>query len=174
MTLGDGVSDSTWVELGKITGTYGVKGWVKVFSYTEQKLGILDYQPWHLLRKGQLTAVELEQGKTHGKGIIVQLQGVEDRDQAALWVGSVIQVRRDQLPPAEQGEYYWSDLIGLQVVTESGVHLGEIEQMLSTGAHDVMQVRGDRERLIPFVQQRYVKDIDLDSRQMVVDWDPEF
>lgn len=145
-----------------------------MFSYTEHKLGILEYQPWFVMRDGECVEVELEQGKSHGKGIVVHLQGVEDRDQAAKWVGSVIQVRRDQLPPTEEGTYYWSDLIGMQVVTLKGESLGQIEQMLSTGAHDVMQIQGDRERLVPFVQQRYVKDIDLESRQMVVDWDPDF
>lgn len=165
---------SAWVELGKVTGTYGVRGWVKIFSYTEHRQGILDYNPWHLLHKGQTTTWEVIEGKAHGKGMIARLHGIEDRDQATELIGSVIRIRRDQLPPAREGEYYWSDLIGLQVTTTQGEDLGRIDRMLETGAHDVMVIQGDRERLIPFVQGRYVRDIDLDQGRMVVDWDPEF
>lgn len=166
--------DSAWVELGKITGTYGIKGWLKVFSYTEHKLNILEYQPWDLIRNGQSRTANQVEGQLHGKGIIVHFPGVDDRDQAAQYAGSVIRVRRNQLPPAEAGEYYWSDLIGLEVWTESGEQLGKIDHMLETGVHDVIAVIGDRERLIPFVQGQYVKAIDLDRHRMVVDWDPEF
>jgi len=165
---------TAWVELGKISGTYGVKGWVKVFSYTEDKTGIFNYQPWVLRKNGRTHTIKVLQGRPQGKGIVAQLEGINDRDQAAELSGSEILIRRDQLPPAREGEYYWSDLIGMQVNTLQGEDLGQVDHLLKTGANDVLVIEGDRQRLVPFVQGQYVISIDLDERQMIVDRDPEF
>ncbi|MCJ7556444.1 MAG: ribosome maturation factor RimM [Gammaproteobacteria bacterium] len=163
-----------WVQLGKITGLYGVKGWVKVFSYTDPRDNILQYPRWFLDLNGKRTEVELDSGRVHGKGIVVRIQGVEDRELAAQWLGAKIEVPRSHMPASDDGRWYWMDLIGLQVVTTGGVALGQVSGLLETGANDVLVVQGDRERLVPFVMDQYVKRVDLDAAVIEVDWDPEF
>jgi 16S rRNA processing protein RimM len=147
---------------------------LKVYANTDKKENILSYQPWYIERNKVRQAVKLKAGKPHGKTIIVQLDGVDDRNEAELWVGSDIYMKSDQLPKLSKGEYYWSDLIGLQVVSTNGEEFGVIDQMLETGANDVIVVKGDRERLIPYVTEQVVKSVDLDKQQMIVDWDADF
>jgi 16S rRNA processing protein RimM len=106
--------------------------------------------------------------------LIALLEGTDDRTQAEGLTGRQIAVYRDQFPDLPEDEYYWTDLLGLSVVLEDGRELGTLENMLATGANDVMVVRGERERLIPFVPGRYVKRVDVDGRRVVVDWDPDF
>ncbi|KXJ45701.1 MAG: ribosome maturation factor RimM [Cycloclasticus sp.] len=166
--------ESRWLKLGNISGVFGVKGWLKVYANTDKKENILSYQPWYIERNKVRQAVKLKAGKPHGKTIIVQLDGVDDRNEAELWVGSDIYMKSDQLPKLSKGEYYWSDLIGLQVVSTNGEEFGVIDQMLETGANDVIVVKGDRERLIPYVTEQVVKSVDLDKQQMIVDWDADF
>ncbi len=168
------MSDQQDIVVGEITGVFGVKGWVKVYSHTEPRENILKYSPWNLKKGDEVRQVELVNGKRQGKAIVAQIQGIDDRDQAASLNGWMITVKGDQLPKAEQGEYYWKDLIGLTVVTERGVQLGKVDYLLETGANDVLVVAGDRERLIPFLQGHTVLKIDLDVGEILVDWDPEF
>ena len=163
-----------WVQLGRISGLYGVKGWVKVFSYTDPRDNILEYRRWFLDLNGKRTEVELDSGRIHGKGIVVRIQGVEDRESAAQWLGAEIEIPRSDMPGSEEGSWYWMDLIGLQVVTTGGVALGQVSGLMGTGANDVLLVQGDRERLVPFVMGQYVKRVDLDAAVIEVDWDPEF
>jgi 16S rRNA processing protein RimM len=163
-----------WVAVGKITGLFGVKGWIKIFSYTEPRDGILNYSPWYLLVNGEHMCVEPDAGKQHGKGVIAHLQSINDRDAAARLINAEIAIHRDQLPSAEEGEYYWADLIGLKVVTLDGKALGTVSYLFETGANDVMVVAGDRERLIPFLRDSVVRRIDLKKGLIEVDWDPEF
>ena len=164
------------VPLGHISGVHGVSGWLKIYSMTEPREAIFEYQPW--LVGDQLETVHVEQGKKHGKHLIAMLETVKDRDQAEGLVNRQIAVYRDQLPPLTDEEFYWTDLVGLAVQLEDGTHLGIIRNMLATGANDVMVVQGvlqgERERLIPFVLGQYVKNVDLDKRLVVVDWDPDF
>jgi 16S rRNA processing protein RimM len=116
----------------------------------------------------------VNEGKRHGKGIVVSLRGCDDRDRAATLVGQDIAVVRDQLPPASHDEPYWVDLEGLSVETTEGVALGLIDHLFATGANDVVVVKGDRERLLPFIWGDVVKDVDFEQRRMLVDWDPSF
>lgn len=145
---------------------------MRVVSETEPREAILDYTPW--LLGAEARRWTLQEGRRHGKGLVVHLQGCEDRDQAASLVGQAIAVRRDQLPPPGPDELYWVDLEGLSVMTTAGVDLGVIDHLFSTGVNDVMVVRGDRERLIPFVWGDVVKDVDLEQARMLVDWDASF
>lgn len=162
------------VVVGKITGVYGVKGWLKLYSHTEPPENIFSYSPWLINLGGAWRPVKVLEHRAHGKGIVVHLEAYDDRDLSQKLVGTEIAIMREQLPPAAPGEYYWADLIGLKVVTQSGVELGCVEQLLETGANDVLVVSGDRERLIPFVIDEFVKQIDLKQGIIRVDWDPEF
>lgn len=153
---------------------YGVKGWVRVFSYTAPRESILEYSPWLLRRDGRWESYEVEEARRHGKGVVARLAGIDDRDAAVALMGADIAVFREQLGELEAGEYYWTDLEGLEVVTTGGTTLGVIDHLVETGANDVMVVKGERERLLPFVKPDVVREVDLVSGRVVVDWDPEF
>ena len=160
------------VVLGKVSGVFGVRGWVKVFSETDPKENILRFSPWYLGKGG--IPLKLIEGKPQGKTVVARLDGCEDRDQAAALIGQQIAVRRSQLPPASEGEFYWIDLEGLRVETLEGVDLGRVSHLFSTGANDVLVVRGDRERLLPFTWDDVIKAVDFEEQRISVDWDPEF
>jgi len=160
------------VTLGHISGVHGVSGWLKIHSQTDPREAIFEYQPW--LVGEQHKAVRITEGKRHGKHLIALLEDVNDRDQAESLVKQQIAVFRDQFPDLPEMEFYWADLIGLAVKVQDGTDLGTIRNMLATGANDVMVVQGERERLIPFVQDRYVKQVDLEQGLVIVDWDPDF
>lgn len=166
--------DDTLIPLGKISGVFGLQGWVKVYSDTDPREGIVRYRQWVLEQGADQKTLRVEQGKRHGKGVIAKLDGIADRDAAESLVGSRIAVRRADLPQLADDEYYWSDLIGIQVETVAGVALGTVKSLFATGANDVIVVDGDRERLIPWIQGQVIKQIDLDQRRMEVDWDPDF
>jgi 16S rRNA processing protein RimM len=160
--------------MGRIAGPYGVKGWLRVVSYTERPDTLIEYAPWHLRRGNMWIATEIAEAKRHSKGLLVRLPDYEDRDRAAELAGVDIGIYRRQLPPAAADEYYWDDLIGLPVVTLDGVLLGTVDHLIETGANDVLVVRGERERLIPFVRGSVIARIDLDGRMIRVDWDPDY
>ena len=161
------------VILGRVSGLFGVKGWIKVHSHTEPREAILDYRDWLLLRGDESQAVRLAEGKRHGKTVVARLDGVDDRDVAAGYVGAAIAVPREQLPATGQGEYYWADLEGMQVVHRDGRVLGTVDYLLATGANDVLVVRGDEEILIPFVRDEVIKDVDFAKGVISVDWEWE-
>lgn len=162
------------IVLGRVTGLFGVRGWVKVFSNTQPREGIVKYSPWQLRLGDEWRSFVVADGQAQGKGVIARLEGVDDRDAAAALMGADIAIWREQLPPPEEGEIYWADLEGLAVETVEGRTLGKVSYLLETGANDVLVVQGERERLIPFVREQVVKEVDLQGGRIVVDWDPEF
>ena len=145
-----------------------------MFSYTEPRANIVHYQPWYLRRGDDWQPRQVAEGRAHGKGVIARLEDCDDRDQALALMNYEIGVRRDQMPEPAPGEYYWNDLLGLNVVTLRNEPLGKVDHLLETGANDVLVVSGDRERLIPFVLDDVVKLVDLDAGVIQVDWDKEF
>lgn len=168
------MADTRPLLLGEIVGVHGLAGGLKLRSHTDPVEAILGYRPWTLRQRGEERQVRGAKGKQIGKALVVQLPGVDTREAAEALVGAEIWIDRSLLPPPAPGEYYWIDLEGLDVVTVDGQPLGQVAQMLATGANDVVVVRGDRERLIPFVQPDVIRSVDFDSRRIVVDWDPEF
>jgi len=167
-------NDSDLVVVGRFTGVFGVKGWLKVFSYTDPRGNILSYSPWLIRLNGEWKSVKITTGRVQGKGVVAQLAICGDRDEAKQFIGVDIAIRRDQMPVALPGEYYWTDLIGLKVLTLEGVDLGVVDHLLETGSNDVLVVKGDKERLIPFIQGGVIIKVDLDDATIQVDWDPEF
>lgn len=161
--------------LGRIVGAFGVRGEIKLESWTEPRSAIFRYQPW-ILRSpnGQESPLEGARGRDSGKHLVARFPGIEDRDTVEAMHGTEIYVARSALPPPKPDEYYWVDLEGLDVKTTEGVALGQISHLFSTGANDVVVVRGDRERMIPFVLPEFVKSVDFEANLVVVDWDPEF
>jgi 16S rRNA processing protein RimM len=161
------------VTLGRVVGVYGIGGWLKVYSYTRPPEAIFDYPVWLVGPPGQRREIALRQGRTRGRGLVAELEGYTDRDQARELIGADIAVHASNLPPLAPGEYYWHQLIGLRVVNLQGAELGTVDHLMETGANDVLVVRGERERLIPYTPDA-VKQIDLDGGVLRVDWDAEF
>jgi len=171
----EGAADDKWVLVGKVVGLSGVRGEVKLESYTEPRMQIFSYRPWLLKSASGESEISGCHGRAQGKGIVATLPNIDDRDAAARWIGSEIWVRRSALPRSKGDEYYWADLEGLEVVTVEGAMLGKVSHPIATGANDVLVTKdGKRERLIPFVLGDYVKQVDFDTGRITVDWDPEF
>ncbi|MFC0268877.1 ribosome maturation factor RimM [Kushneria aurantia] len=163
------------VVLGQLTSPHGVKGWLRVYSWTSPIEGILDYDYWLIEQQGECKRLRLVGGQRHGKGLIARLEGVDSREAAEQLASATILLETAELPRLEAGEYYWYQLEGLAVITLDGVALGRVEYLFETGANDVLVVRGeDRERLLPFVPDDVIRRVDLEAGQLVVDWDPEF
>lgn len=162
------------IALGRITGHYGVRGWVKIHSYTDPRENIVDFPSWILEHGGEQHRVEVEAGRSQGKNIVAKLRGIDDRDAAQEWMGAEIAVDRNELPPCAPGEYYWVDLEGLAVHNTRGEVLGEVDHLMATGANDVIVLRGNEQRLIPFVAETVVKRVDFESGVIVVDWESGF
>lgn len=165
------------VEVGRIVGLHGVRGGLKLESWTDPRTMIFQYRPWTLVGPdGSEREFAGARGQVRGKGLLAELPGVEDRDGAQALVGAAIYVPRETLPPLPEGEYYWIDLEGLDVVNLEGVALGRVSHLVATGANDVLVVRdgAGHERLLPFVIGHCVKDVDLAAARIEVDWDPDF
>lgn len=176
-------AESNLVNVGRITAVYGVKGWVKVHSYTEPQENLFEYHPWFLKTKHGVKKIEIDEARPHGDAFVAHIVGVDDRDLAVQYTAADIAVERDLLPELDDGEYYWNQLEGLVVFTQFGdvrQRLGVISKLMETGANDVLVVAGDaqsidqRERLIPYVPGQFVLNVDLEAGEVLVDWDPEF
>ncbi|WP_147174055.1 ribosome maturation factor RimM [Pseudomonas sp. SJZ079] len=167
------------VVLGKIVSVHGVKGDVKVYSFTDPIDNVLDYPRWTLKRDNEVKQVELVSGRLQGKVVVAKLKGLDDREVARSFAGFEILVPRSELPELAPGEFYWSQLVGLKVIDQVGQLLGTIDQLFETGANDVMVVKpctdslDQRERLLPYTEQ-CVLSIDLAAGEMRVDWDADF
>jgi len=159
------------VIMGRIAAAHGIRGWVKIQPFTEHLDSLLDYRTWWLGQEhGPWREVEVGQCEVHNKTLAAQLPGCQDRTAAEKLKGLLIAVPRSSLPKQDEGEYYWSDLIGLAVVNEAGITLGTVTTMLETGANEVLSVRGESgEILIPFVASA-IKQVDLKNRTIRVDW----
>lgn len=160
------------ISVGRVAGLFGVNGWVKVYSYTRPRDAILNYRPWHVTVGGATQTLEVLEGRQQGKGLVARVAGCDDRNTAALLVGAEIDIDASQLPATGEREYYWADLEGMSVVNHVGIELGRVSHLFETGANDVMVVRGERERLIPFCSP-VVQDVDLDAEVIRVEWDAE-
>lgn len=173
----------TRVLLGRITSVYGVQGWVKVHSSTEPIDNIFNYTPWQVRLADHWHTVELQQGKRHAKHskiLIAKLAGCYDRNKARQYCGADIAVDQSQLPILGPDDYYWQQLIGLAVKTTSGIQLGDVDYLMTTGANDVLVVQGQadsidcKQRLIPWLPGQVVISTDITAGVILVNWDSEF
>ena len=180
MSMGAQHQENEWLVLGKFTSPYGVKGWIKVYSYTEPMENIGNYHPIWFEHNGQKREITLDSVKRHGKGLVAKIAGCDVREQTLEYTGGSLVVPREQLAPLEPGEYYWSDLIGLAVINDRGEELGKVNHLIETGSNDVLVVRGTessidkRERLIPYLPEQVILEIDTSAQTMRVDWDSDF
>jgi len=176
---------SDMLVVGKITGAHGIKGWVKIHSYTDPPENFLGFGHWKLQRRGGLEPIEFDAGRRQGRGLVAHIQGVDDRTLAESYRGLEVAVRADSLPQLEEGDYYWSQLQGLQVWCRDGqdgedgedrVLLGTVDHLIETGANDVLVVKpsegsiDEQERLIPYLPGDVVTRVDLEEAVIEVDW----
>jgi len=167
------------IVLGKIVSVHGVRGDVKIYSFTDPIDNLLDYRHWTLRRGAQTQQAELVKGRIQGNVLVATLKGLDDREVAKTFADFEICVPRSLLPELDDGDFYWHQLEGLKVIDQTGQLLGRIDHLLETGANDVIVVRpcagslDDRERLLPYTEQ-CVQVIDLAAGEMRVEWDAEF
>lgn len=162
-----------YIVVGKIGSSFGVNGWVKVHTYTEFDANILEYSPWYLNTPEQPEEpIIIEDGRTHGNGIIVKFSGIDTPEAVRLLTGKLIHIKRSQLPNLDAEEYYWSDLEGLTVINQDGTTLGKVSYLIETGANDVLVVKGQTEIAIPYLPGSVILRVDLEKREIHVNWEP--
>lgn len=167
----------THIQLGAIQGVFGIKGWLKIFSFCRPKEQILDYSRWELRTLNNADVYVLQEGKLHGNGIVAKLQNIDDRTQAKTLVRAEVWVAKSELPDLAKDEFYWFQLEGLTVISVDGEQLGRVKRMMETGANDVIVVQDDTEKqeiLIPYVREQVVKRVDLEKRTITVDWQKDY
>lgn len=161
------------VVIGGVVGIHGIRGWVKIHAYTRERSGIADYPVWQLGRDDNWHEFSVEDVRAQGAGLAAKLAGIDTREAAAALMGLDIAVPVNALPALPAGEYYWAQLQGLAVENLAGVAFGTVSHLFATGANDVMVVKGERERLIPYIRD-VVLAVDLGARRIRVDWDADF
>lgn len=171
------------LKIGRIGRAHGVQGWINITSFTEPKENILNYQPWQLRWQNAWKTITVEASRILADGIIVKLSGCNDRDLAKAYTGCDIAIEPTQRPQLNAGEYYWTDLIGLTVINQDGVTLGQVTDLMETGSNDVLIVKNTtgaphvapgKEFLIPYLPKEFIVDIDLNTKIMRVIWDSDF
>lgn len=165
------VESTKYIHIGKIGSTFGIQGWLKIQSYTELKASILDYHPWYIQNKnGEWEIFEVEEGRVHGDKILFKPAGINTPEAARLLTGKLIAITREQLPALKKNEYYWSDLTGLTVLNKNREILGKVSHLMTTGANDVLVIKGKKEHAIPY-RREVVLSVDLEKQEIIVDWE---
>ncbi len=188
-------TDDKHIILGKINAHHGIKGWLKVYSYTDPKQNILSYKKILLLKNSKTLAqkfeaqalevqkVELDTGRIQGKGVVAHIKGYDSRESAEELIGCTIAIEKAELETLAEDEYYWVDLIGLEVINQEGINLGKVVKIMPTGANDVLIVRHEvkeeiaglqEEYLIPYIMGKFILNVDLKAGNMQVDWGVDF
>jgi len=163
--------ETSHIVIGKIVGVHGIKGWLKILSFTRPRENIFKYGPWLVEQDNEWLEKQLLEGKPQGKGLIASLKDITDRNEAMTLVGSELAIDRNRLPTPKEGEFYWHDLINMQVINQQNEMLGVVKELLETGANDVLVVEADKQRyLIPYVKDVYIKDVDTEQGVIQVDW----
>ncbi|EEY73380.1 16S rRNA processing protein RimM [Grimontia hollisae CIP 101886] len=175
------MSEQEKVVVGKLGASYGIRGWLKVFSYTENAENIFSYSPWFIKVRGEWQEFSLEDWKRHNQGYVGKLKGLDQREDAQALTNAEIAINAEVLPELSDEEFYWRELYGMEVATTKGYNLGKVTDILETGSNDVLVVQanpkdafGQKERLIPFLDGQVIKSIDRSAQRIEVDWDPGF
>ena len=159
--------------IGKINGFFGLQGWVKVFSYTNPRTNILNYSPWSIKVDGNFQSIDITSGREQSKTIVAHIKGIDNREDSQKFIGQDIYINKEQLPELTQGEYYWHELIGFDVINKDEEQLGTVDYFVETGANDVLVVKGKKEYWIPYIEP-FLVSIDSKNNKILVDWDKDF
>ena len=159
--------------IGKINGFFGLQGWVKVFSYTNPRTNILNYSPWSIKVDGNFQSIDITSGREQSKTIVAHIKGIDNREDSQKFIGQDIYINKEQLPELTQGEYYWHELIGFDVINKDEERLGTVDYFVETGANDVLVVKGKKEYWIPYIEP-FLVSIDSKNNKILVDWDKDF
>jgi len=159
--------------VGKINGFFGLQGWVKVFSYTNPRTNILNYSPWSIKVDGNFQSIDITSGREQSKTIVAHINGIDNREDSQKFIGQDIYINKEQLPELTQGEYYWHELIGFDVINKDEERLGTVDYFVETGANDVLVVKGKKEYWIPYIEP-FLVSIDSKNNKILVDWDKDF
>ena len=165
---------ANWIVIGRFGRPHGVKGSVTVNSFTEPRDNILSYTDWHVSLNNTWQPIKLLSAQNYNKTIVAQIEGYQEREDVAELTNAEIAVHQEQLAPLAPGEYYWYQLIGMNVVNQQGQSFGAVTEVLPTGANDVLIVQGEKRHLIPYLPGQFIIDIDDNQRVITVDWDLDF
>lgn len=168
------MDDADWVVVGRFGRAHGIKGFITVHSFTEPRDNILQYKDWHVRIANQWQPLKIVHLESTGKSILAHIEGYHEREQVTRLTNVDIAVRRNQLPPLKPGEYYWHELVGMQVINQQGQPFGTVIEILPTGAHDVLVVEGEKRHLIPYLPGQFVMNVDPSQQIITVDWDLDF
>lgn len=162
------------VIVGRFGSPHGLAGWLRLFSFTQPTEAIFDYAEWQIQIKNSWSPIKMNAVKRQGERWLVQLEGCTDRDVAIHYVNAEIAIPYAQLPLLPKDNFYWADLEGLTALTTTGVELGTVSSLMETGSNDVLVIQGKKQHLVPFLYPQIVTKVDLEKKQLVADWDPEF
>ena len=160
-----------YIIIGKIGAPHGIRGWLKIQSYTENKDQIFSYQPWYLFQQDIEQVCIVEQTRLQHDTLFAKLKGIETPEAARLLTGKEIAIPREQLPTLKQNEYYWNDLIGLTVINQDGQPYGKVIYLMATGSNDVLVIKNTKEHAIPFIWDEVILSVDLIKKEIRVKWD---
>lgn len=163
-----------WLVVGRFGKVHGLKGMLKLHSFTQPVENILQYQEWHIKRAGSWERIDVDKVQHQGSHLLVKIKNIDDRNAATTLTNLDIAIQKDKLPDLPEGEFYWHELIGMDVFNTRGIRLGRVEDMLETGANDVLVVSGERQYLIPYLPDQFICRIDLVQQRIDVDWDENF
>ena len=167
-------NSADWVVIGRFGRPHGIKGFITVISFTEPRDNILNYTHWHIGINNQWQPLNVLETKINNKFILALVEGYTEREQVARLTNIEIAVMRDRLKTLQPDEYYWHELIGMHVVTQQGIALGDVSEVMETGSNDVLIVHGERRHLIPYLLDDVILEINPSQRVITVDWDTDF
>jgi len=158
--------------VGKISNPHGIKGWIKVISFTDPIENILSYKKWTISDNETEKTYCLEDSRIQGNKIVIKLEGVNNRDDADLLKNLQIEINRSDLPKLEENSYYWEDLVDFNVIDIKGMHVGKVDSLFRTGSNDVLVIINETKQrlLVPFIMEEVIKYVDLDKELISIDW----
>lgn len=163
-----------WVIIGRFGRAHGIKGFITINSFTDPRDNILRYTDWHGFINQQWRPLPLSQLEMNNKFILAKVEGYNEREELASLTNIDIAIRRSQLPELKPDEYYWHQLIGMQVINTGDVNLGKVVEIMPTGSNDVLVVEGEQRHLIPYLPDIVIKQIDGKQKLILIDWDEDF
>ncbi|KTD05691.1 ribosome maturation factor RimM [Fluoribacter gormanii] len=167
-------NQENWIIIARFGRPHGVKGFVTVHSFTEPRDNVLKYENWHAFINNKWQPIKLLRAEVQNKSIIAQIEGYPERELVAQLTNIEIAVRQEQLEKLEPGEYYWHQLIGMNVINQQGKSFGKVIEIIPTGANDVLVVEGNKRHLIPYLPGKFILDVDANQQLITVDWDMDF